>query len=91
MIGLFWDPYNNIGTIYNGSYPDGTNFTGEDMKPLLSFEYDGLKYKEDMLQEYNIYTTQENKRIPLDRKQIEEIRWFANEFIIPAGHEQGVV
>ena len=91
MIGLFWDAYNDVGTIYNGTYPDGVSFVGEDMKPSLSFEYDSLAYKENNAQAHNILTTFGNKDVPLDKKQVEEIRWFSNEFIIPAGHEQGVV
>ena len=79
-IALEWDPYNNILTVRNDVVVDGTQFEGESEKPVFSFDFDSLVFRDNFEGNQNYYTDQGNHKHPFTEHQVEEIRTYASYF-----------
>ena len=77
-----WDPFNHIGTVANDKYPQGVQFTGEDKKPDLSFDFDGMEYVSNDTINVGTYTNLTGDTIPLLVDQVSELRSFTQSFSI---------
>ena len=71
---LVWDPYNHIGNIENKDYPDGIQFTGEEKKPKLSFEFESLTYSSSNSELENEFTDLEDNVFTMSKDQANEVR-----------------
>jgi len=85
MVHLNYDGKQDNGVIFNDKYPKGALFTGVDIKPTFSFNYDSMQFSE-VFNHKNYIEVDRVKRV-MTEDEAEEVKKTAEEWVQPLGQE----
>jgi len=82
---ISWDNQQKNGVVFNEKYPTGALFTGVELRPEMSFEYDNFMYTE----QFEVENTKmvNGEVFGLTPEEVEEAKDVARNWVQPLGQE----